>query len=192
MLATSQIQDNRHQATAHLAKTMGYLQLSGPELEAALLKEIDGNPALELVDELRCPECGRRLRQLPCPACAAPKGDGSPVVFLSPRQPANYRPEAGTGDERPETGMPVRLDEYILRQIGPALAIADRPLAAYILAQIDENGLLREATAEIAVYKRATLRQVEHVLSLIQHADPPGVGARTPQEFAINPARCSG
>ena len=122
MLAPSLTQDNRHQATAHLAKTMGYLQLAGAELEAALLKEIDANPALELVDELRCPACGRRLRHLPCPSCAAPKGDGSPVVFLSPRQPTTYRPEAGTGDEPPETGMPVRLDEYILRQIGPALA----------------------------------------------------------------------
>jgi RNA polymerase sigma-54 factor len=185
MLATSQIQDNRPQATAHLAKTMAYLQLSAAELEATLLKEIDANPALELVDELRCPECGRRLRQLPCPACAAPKGDGSPVVFLSPRQPANFRSDAESGDDPPETGMPVRLDEHILRQIGPALAVADRPLAAYILAQLDENGLLREAPAEIAVYKRATLRQVEQVLCLIQHADPPGVGARTPQESLL-------
>ena len=181
----SQIQDNRPQATAHLAKTMAYLQLSSAELEAALLKEIDANPALELVDELRCPECGRRLRHLPCPACAAPRGDGSPVVFLSPRQPATYRPESGTGDEPPETGMPVRLDEYILRQVGPALELAERPLAAYILAQLDENGLLGEAPAEIAVYKRASLRQVERVLSLIQHADPPGVGARTPQESLV-------
>src|SRR5437899_5979890 len=81
VLANSQIQDNRPQATAHLAKTMAYLQLSAAELEATLLKEIDANPALELVDELRCPECGRRLRQLPCPACAAPKADGSPVAF---------------------------------------------------------------------------------------------------------------
>lgn len=185
MLATRQIQDNRPQATAHLAKTMSYLQLSAADLEATLLKEIDANPALELVDELRCPECGRRLRHLPCPACAAPKGDGSPVVFLSPRQPANYRPEADGDDEPPEIGMPVRLDEYILRQIGPALAVADRPLAAYILAQLDENGLLREAAAEIAVYKRATLRQVEGVLNLIQRADPPGVGARSPQESLL-------
>ena len=185
MLANQQIQVNRPQATAHLAKTMSYLQLSAADLEAALLKEIDANPALELVDELRCPECGRRLRQLPCPACAAPKSDGSPVVFLSPRQPSNFRSEANSDDEPPEAGMPVRLDEYILRQIGPALAVAERPLAAYILAQLDENGLLREAPAEIAVYKRATLRQIESVLSLIQHADPPGVGARTPQESQL-------
>jgi RNA polymerase sigma-54 factor len=81
--------------------------------------------------------------------------------------------------------MPVRLDEYILRQVGPALELAERPLAAYILAQLDENGLLSEAPAEIAQYKRATLRQVEHVLNLIQHADPPGVGARSPQQSLL-------
>ncbi len=185
MLATQQIQDNRQQATAHLAKTMSYLQLSAAELEATLMKEIDANPALELVDELRCPECGRRLRQLPCPACAAPKNDGSPVVFLSPRQPSTFRQESNEGAEPPETSMPVRLDEYILRQIGPALDVAERPLAAYILAQLDENGLLRESPAEIAIYKRSTLRQVEHVLDLIQHADPPGVGARSPQESLL-------
>jgi RNA polymerase sigma-54 factor len=185
MLATRHIQDNRPLATAHLAKTMSYLQLSAAELEATLLKEIDQNPALELVDELRCPECGRRLRQLPCPACAAPRGDGSAVVFLSPRQRGSYQPDSDDANEPPEAGMPVRLDEYILRQIGPALPTDDRPIAAYILAQLDENGLLREAAAEIAVYKRVSLRQVERVLSLIQHADPPGVGARNPQESLL-------
>src|SRR5205085_12621348 len=43
------------------------------------------------------------------------------------------------------------------------------------------NGLLGEERVEIASYKRVTLKQVERVLDLIQHADPPGVGARTPQ-----------
>jgi RNA polymerase sigma-54 factor len=179
------LQDNRPQATAHLAKTMGYLQLSAAELEAALLKEVDQNPALEIVDELRCPGCGRRLRSLPCPTCAAPAGDGAAVVFLSPRQPAGVR-EAATGDDDfPETGMPDRLDEYILRQIGPALSVEERPVAAYILAQLDENGLFAESPAEIAMYKRVPLRTAQHVLDLIQHADPPGVGARTPQESLL-------
>ena len=179
------IQDNRPQATAHLAKTMGYLQLSSAELEAALLKEVDANPALEIVDELRCPSCGRRLRSLPCPTCAAPASDGSAVVFLSPRQPGGLREPAATDDDLPETGMPERLDEYILRQIGPALTLEERPVAAYILAQLDENGLYAETAAEIARYKRVSLKTAQHVLDLIQHADPPGVGARTPQESLL-------
>jgi RNA polymerase sigma-54 factor len=178
---TAPIQDHRHQATAHLAKTMSYLQLPSAELEATLMKEIDENPALELVDELRCPGCGKRLRQLPCPACAAPIGDGSPVVYLSPRQPAGLRDRDREDSELPETGMPERLDEHILRQIGPALTPEERPIAAHILAQLDENGFLAEAPAEIAAYKRVSLRLVQRVLDLVQHADPPGVGAPGPQ-----------
>ena len=181
MFSNLHSQDNRHQATAHLAKTMSYLQLSAAELEAALLKEIDKNPALEIVDELRCPGCGRRLRRLPCPTCAAPNGDGAPVVFLSPREPGTFRPSERESGDPPEVRMPDRLDEYILRQIGPALERDERPVAAYILAQLDENGLLPEAAAEIAAFKRVPLKMVQRILGLIQHADPLGVGAATTQ-----------
>lgn len=171
----------RHQATAHLAKTMSYLQLASTELEAALLKEVDQNPALEIVDELRCPGCGRRLRRLPCPTCAAPSSDGAPVVFLSPREPGTFRPAERESGDPPEMRMPEQLDEYVLRQIGPALAPDERAVAAYLLAQLDENGLLREPLAEIAAFKRVPLRMVERVIDLIQHADPLGVGAASAQ-----------
>jgi RNA polymerase sigma-54 factor len=179
------LQDNRPQATAHLAKTMGYLQLAAADLESTLRDELEKNPALELVEELRCPNCGRRLHRLPCPACAAPTGDGSPVVFLSPRQPAGLRREEREDGDLPEPGVPERLDEYILRQIGPALSLVERPIAAYLLAQLDDNGLLTEPLAEIAAYRRLSLSQVQRVLDLIQHADPPGVGARDPRESLL-------
>ena len=184
MLNIHHVHDARPQATAHLAKTMSYLQLSSAELEAALMKEIDQNPALELVDELRCPSCGRRLRHLPCPTCAAPRGPDEPVVYLSPREPSSFTADR-EGADPPEAGMPERLDEYVLRQIGPALSEDERPLAAYILAQLDENGLLREAPAEIASFRRVRLRQVERVLDLIQHAEPLGVGARTSKQCLL-------
>lgn len=189
MFATH-IQDNRPQATAHLAKTMSYLQLPATELEAALMTELDRNPALELVDELRCPGCGKRLRRLPCPTCAAPTGDGAPVVFLSPRQPGGLHETEGGEDDLPETSVPERLDEHILRQIGPALALEERPVAAHILAQLDENGFLTEAPAEIARYKRVALSLVQRVLDLIQHADPPGVGAAGPQASLLIQLDC--
>jgi RNA polymerase sigma-54 factor len=179
------LQETRAQATAHLARTMAYLQLNSAELEATLLKEVDRNPALELVDEVRCPSCGRRLDRPPCPTCAAPRGDGSPVVFLSPREPGRDWRGVREGSEAPEPGMAERLDEYVLRQVGPSLTRAERPIAAYILAQIDEGGLLAEAPVEIAQFKRVPLSMVERVLALIQRADPVGVGARTPQEALL-------
>jgi RNA polymerase sigma-54 factor len=183
--------EQKHQATAHLATTMSFLQLANAELEDRLLAALDQNPALELVEELRCPECGRRLRKLPCPSCAAPREDDTPVVYLSPREPAYSR--ADDDDEREwrlEAEAPERLDEYILRQIGPVLTPVERPIAAYLLARLDEDGLLPEAAAEAAAFQRARLSDVERVLALIQHADPPGVGARSPQESLLIQLEC--
>jgi RNA polymerase sigma-54 factor len=181
MLTHQAAHDLRPQATAHLAQTMSFLQLSTTELETTLLKEINENPALELVEELRCPNCGRKLRQFPCPTCTVPKDDGGPMVCLSPRDTPPFAARENDETESFEAQTPERLDEHILRQIGPALAREDRSLAAYILARLDEDGLLPESSAEIAVYNRVSLNRVEGVLSLIQHADPPGVGAQSPQ-----------
>jgi len=135
-----QLHDARPQTTAHLAKTMAFLALSTTELEETLLKEVDSNPALEVVDELHCPNCGRRLRAGPCPQCAAPQPGSDPIVFLSPRDTMRFR---GAGDDealdRAEPRTPERLDEYVLRQVGAHLTEAERPIAAYILARLDDG-----------------------------------------------------
>ncbi|MGH2523290.1 MAG: hypothetical protein ACRDH2_12365 [Anaerolineales bacterium] len=188
----SHLQETRPQATAHLATTMSFLQLSTAELEVRLLKELDQNPALELVEELRCPECGKRLTRLPCLACASPRDDSSPVVCLSMREPASFRPDRDDAERElySELEAPERLDEHILRQVGPSLSPAERPLAAYILARLDEHGLLPESAAEIAAFKRARLSDVERVLKLLQQADPPGIAARTPQESLLIQLDC--
>jgi RNA polymerase sigma-54 factor len=166
---------------------MTFLQMSTTELEAALLKELNENPALELVEELRCPQCGKRLARVPCPTCAAPRNDDAPVVYLSPRQSFGERGRLD-GEERAdelEIHQRETLEEYILRQIAPALEAAERSVAAYLLAQLDEDGLLSEPVAEIAAYLRVSLSVVERVLKLIQRADPPGVGAQSPQESLL-------
>lgn len=186
----SQRHDLRPQATAHLATTMSLLQLPAAELEAQLRMELDKNPALELVDELRCPQCGKRLRRGPCPSCSAARDTTGPVVCLAQR-PTHF--QYADDDQREfarEVRAPERLDEYVLRQIGPALAPEERALAAYILARLDEHGLLPESAAEVAAFKRVPLSQVERVLGLIQRADPPGVGARTPQESLLIQLEC--
>jgi RNA polymerase sigma-54 factor len=93
-------------------------------------------------------------------------------------------------EEPPEVSTPERLDEYILSQVGPYLLAEDRPVAAYILARLDEDGLLPESPVEIAAYLRTPADRVAHVLALIQHADPPGVGARTPQQALLIQLEC--
>jgi RNA polymerase sigma-54 factor len=181
-------QDLRRQATAHLAQTMSFLQMPTTELEAALQKELNENPALELVEEMRCPGCGKRLVRTPCPTCAAPHNTEEPIVYIATREAPGFKAEPYRDHEHADAFEPrsrERLDMYILRQIAPMLTVAERPIAAYLLARIDEDGLLPEAPAEAAAYLRVPLSAVERVLSLIQHADPAGVGARTPAESLL-------
>lgn len=187
MLSHHAFHDLRPQTTAHLAQTMTYLHMSTMELEAALRNELNENPALELVEELRCPQCGKRLTRLPCPTCAAPREDDLPVVFLSPRQATGerYGPDGEERDTDMEAHQQERLDEHLLRQIAPMLEPQERPIAAYLLARLDEDGFFDEPLAEAAAYLRVPLAAVERVLDLIQHADPPGVGARTRQESLL-------
>lgn len=180
------LETRQHQTTAHLAQTMTFLQMSAQELEAALLHELNQNPALELVEELRCPQCGKRLTRVPCSACAAPRADEEPLVYLTPRQ-SSFNGSL-SGEELPddfEVRSVERLDEHILRQIAPALAVSERPIAAYLLARLDDDGLLPEPPVEAALYLHVSLAAVERVLTLIQHADPVGVGAQTPTESLL-------
>jgi RNA polymerase sigma-54 factor len=175
-------QELRPQATAHLAQTMAFLQLNTTELENTLMNELNQNPALELVEELRCPTCGKRISSHPCPSCARPTDDGSPVIYLSTRQSFGTRDGAAEEDRADSYEAHTResLEEFILKQIAADLTREERPIAAYILLQLDDDGLLQEEPVEIAAYLRAPLATVERVLSLIQHADPVGVGARSP------------
>src|SRR5574341_1263730 len=109
------VQDLHHTATAHLTQTMSFLQLPAAELETTLAKELARNPALELVDEPRCPGCGKRLLQRPCPTCAAPSPNDYPIVYLSPREPRTYSP-ADVETEYRDAYARVPLDEYIDRK----------------------------------------------------------------------------
>jgi RNA polymerase sigma-54 factor len=169
---------------------MAFLALSTPELEETLLTEVDSNPALEIVDEIHCPGCGRRLHALPCRHCAAPRDDGQAIVFLSPRDASRF---SGRGDDVPEAAeprSPERLDEYVLHQVGPLLDHADRPLAMYILARLNDDGLLPESAAEVAAFTHRPLADVERVLGLIRRADPPGIAAESAEQSLLIQIDC--
>lgn len=178
--------DLRQNATAHLAQTMTFLHMTNAELETRLHHELAYNPALEMLDGRHCPECGRKLTRHPCPACAAARAD-EPLVYFTTPEHALYRP-APPDDQRDafEPTTADTLESYVLRQIAPALATpAERQLAMYVLGQLDEDGLLTEAPAETAWFNRVPLALVENVLALIQHADPPGLGAASPTEALL-------
>jgi RNA polymerase sigma-54 factor len=182
-LATQQTLGLRTQLTAQLAQTMRLLQLSTAELAALIASELAANPALEVATESQCARCGRRLRTLACPICdRRPAAADEPIVYLSTRS-ARGR-DADFADDI-ELRATETLAEFVWRQIAPALAIDDQPLADYLLANLDEHGFLLETPENCAEFLNEPLDRVLAVLRVIQCADPAGVGARDVRESLL-------
>ncbi len=176
--------------TAHLAQTMTLLSLTAAELRQQIDAELAGNPALELVDERRCPSCHRLLPgSSACPVCSRPSlsDPDEPVVYLSPRD-VSYSGGGESTEELPEdrySSMGEELPVYVFRQVAPDIAPEDRKLAAHLLTNLDEDGLLAISLLEAARYLHVPLSRVEQVQRVIQHADPVGVGSCSTQEALL-------
>jgi RNA polymerase sigma-54 factor len=172
----------RQVTTAHLTQTMSLLELSRAELNEWLNSSLASNPALEVVEPDECPSCHRPLYQPgPCPVCHPVKDE--PIVFLSTppaRRSANEEAENLSEPAQPET-----LADHLMQQIGPELSDADRPIAQYLLARLDDDGLMPEPPLESARFLHVSPAAVEKVLHAIQHCDPPGVGGLSTVEALL-------
>jgi len=175
--------------TAHLAQTMALIELSAEELEQKVQAELANNPALEVKDSRRCPHCKRQYSDKgPCPRCypTQPPQADQPIIFVSPRY--DFAPRPSKEDSSLERDFQLALDDlptYVLKQIAPELPPEDRQIAAYILSNLDEDGLLEVPIFEVARYYHVPPSRVERVINLVQHADPIGVGSPSPQEALL-------
>ena len=176
--------------TAHLAQTMTLLTLTADELRQQIDSELAANPALELIEERRCPTCHRALTEPgKCPVCSLPSNLNSdePVVFLSPRE--EFIPKKDyidtEIDDEPFTPASEELPTYVLRQIAPDLQPEERGLAAFLLTHLDEDGLLTTTLLEFARYTHFPISTVEKVQKTIQMADPVGVGSTSTSEALL-------
>jgi RNA polymerase sigma-54 factor len=187
-----QIQDQsqRPLTTAHLAQTMSLLLLSNQELKDKVISELAENPALELVEEPKCPHCRKRLTKPgPCPVCSRKVDGDEPIVFLSPRVSQNQkRTSRHYEDIEPmdrEIAAPESLAMFVLEQLAADLQSEDRKLALYILASLDDDGFLQDPPAIIARMTRSPISQVDRVLQLISHVDPPGLATSGPRQALL-------
>lgn len=185
-----QFHTTRPATTAHLAQTMTLLSLTGDELQQQIEAELAANPALELVEERRCPVCHRPLESGGiCPICSRPTVDSieEPVVFISPRDDFYSHSDRSPEDypDEPISPMTDDLPTYVLKQIAADLEPAQREIAAYLLTHLDEDGFLTVSLLEIARYLHVSLQQVEAVKDIIQRADPIGVGSSNPKEALL-------
>ena len=182
----------RPQTTAHLAQTMALLELTVDELHQKVEAELARNPALELIDEFRCPTCHKVLHNnQPCPTCANTSAGSpeQPIVYLSCHEDFFTKTSSGSyPDDLPDDNFAPdkeALPAYLLRQIGPELQVDDRQIAVHLLTSLDEDGFLTIKPLEIAIYHHVPISRVEKIINLIQHADPVGVGSLTPKDALL-------
>ncbi|HHX08529.1 MAG TPA: hypothetical protein GX730_03745 [Chloroflexi bacterium] len=190
MMFQNQWQQTTTNTSAHLAQTMTLLSLTAEELQQKIDSELASNPALELVEERRCPMCKRLLPPTgPCPICSQPKLEDSddPIVFISPRE--DFYTGGITGGtevpDEPYISESIDLPTYVLKQAAGDLAVEDRLLAAYILNHLDEDGLLTITAMEVARYHHRLPSEVEAVIELLKRCDPVGVCSATPAEAML-------
>lgn len=175
--------------TAHLTQTMTLLNQTVGELYQQIQQELT-NPALELVEERRCPSCHRVLPgQGECPICSRPvtMQPDEPVVFVSPREDF-YGSGSHSEDMIPDEPVSPIVEElpvFILRQIAVELEAEERRIAAFFLTHLDEDGFLTISPVEIAQYFHVSLSKVNRIKQLIQRAEPVGVGSANPQEALL-------
>lgn len=179
--------------SAHIAQTMSLLFMTSTELLQTIDVELANNPALELVRERRCPMCGRRLPTSgPCPICSQPKTqeNDETIVFISPRD--DFYTYSGKSSsfsedlpEDPFSSASEDLPTYVLRQVAPDLERDEREIAAMILTNLDEDGLLAIDIRDICRFHHTIPSKVENVLKKIQRCDPLGVSARNVQEALL-------
>jgi RNA polymerase sigma-54 factor len=169
---------------------MSLLSLTAAELRQQIDAEISGNPALELIEERRCPTCHRILPgKGSCPVCSRTTQGATeePIVFVSPRDITYGGSGASESDssENDYTSASEELPVYVFRQISPDIDPEDRRLAAHLLTNLDEDGLLAITLIEAARYLHVLPSRLEKVQRIIQRADPVGVGSCSPQDALL-------
>jgi len=190
-----QNQELRPQITAHLAQTMSLLEMPATEIRQKIRTELANNPALEVVEDSRCPSCGRILSTPgPCPVCSQPYDNqlDEPIVFISspddfPTQ-SNKNGNLSSAQEVSYDNLAAAVEDlpsYVLRQIAPEIEEDERLIAAHILNNLNDDGLLEVPLEEIAQFYHVPLSRVTRVAEIIRHADPTGVGASSPQEALL-------
>jgi len=190
-----QNQELRPQITAHLAQTMSLLQMPATEIRQKIRTELANNPALEVVEDSRCPSCGRVLTNPgPCPVCSQPFDTqlDEPIVFISSPDdfPTQYNKngQLGSSQEVSYDNLAAAVEDlpsYVLRQIAPEIEEDERLIAAHILNNLNEDGLLEVPLEEISQFYHVPLSRVTRVADIIKHAEPTGVGASSPQEALL-------
>lgn len=171
------------------------LQLPSQELMRAIAQERDINPAIELSERDSCYHCGVGVESGAhiCPACgmrlAVPESyhDEYLPVDVGAGAVASSAPD---GDDNTDPLIRVagttKRGDGLLQMLHVMISEDERAIAEYLVGNLDHHGYLPGTIVEDTARELScTFDLVEHVLSLLQRLDPPGIGARSAQECLL-------
>lgn len=163
------------------------MQLSVVELEQVIRRELDENPALELVERPSCPGCGGPLRFGCCDRCSSTDftfqkfSDHAEGAFPS----GLSRVSDSDADSLGALPAPLILSEQLLAQLRLTLDRADHEIALYLVESLDEHGYLTLSVEEVAQTLHVEPARVDAVLKELHLLDPIGIGARSAVECLL-------
>ena len=168
--------------TAKTVAASAILGMATADLEQAVVKELQENPALEM--QMLPPADGAAETLAPPARLATPPRDSSIVNAAGGTQATS----AGADEFDPLAAVcaPMTLPELLYQQLCLQVATADEPVAAYLVWNLDEHGYLpTDIVADAAEALGVTVDSVTRVLAQLQELDPPGIGARDLRECLL-------
>jgi len=166
------------------------LELSSQELQSTISKELEENPALDMLDMQVCPTCGQPVEGDSCPRCTRKKEDTTvPDPTEQYLDNLAWNTSTVTRDDEfdPFTlvAAQVTLEEKLLSDLGTMIPPERMPVAEYLVGSLDADGYLRCSTYEVCTKFNVGPEEVEEVIQQLQSLEPPGIGARDVQECMI-------
>jgi RNA polymerase sigma-54 factor len=191
-LELSQALKQRLTVTPQLILANTLLRLPSVELEQAIRRELDDNPALELVEVQRCPRCQRRLSDCRCAPAnrAVPYSPGYGKGYDGGYSADRSLPTGHVidGEEIAATSLVSSgptIAEHLLEQARLHLPAEDLLITTHLTDHLNERGFLCCDLDEMALDLGVDRSRVEHVLSILQTLDPVGIAARDPRESML-------
>jgi RNA polymerase sigma-54 factor len=169
--------------TPELRQAITILQYSTADLISYLQEQANENPVIELLEISAAADLAAAKAERPAPEVDWKEliGNRAAGDYSVTKNENTYNPI----DHAHKSGS--TLYEHLESQLGLVKGLTDgqRKIALYLIGNLDEKGYLEISLEEVAHRMGAALDEVEDLLTMIQHFDPVGVGARSLEECLL-------